>query len=403
MIAAYKNINHAYKKYTLPETPLLIRYKHRYMTARIIVGHVCLVLLGILFFTPLVFSAQAQTLVNYKNPRRDFTFQYPETWKLQELDTNITKSDFDIFTYYNITTYQQEYEIKMLETPSEETLFVMGIYEGVLAEADKTRLISVDFAEGSTGESAGDKVGIFFNQIAESNWQGRFQAWRSDQGILIQGYIDTPAGSNYFIVPTIWIQGTSLDQKLTTVENIIRSLNFPEEPSPPTGGDQQGTALLLRARGGTRVYAIENGRRHWIPSIKIFNKRGFAWQDIQEIDPVQLNQYPRVKLVRVEGKQEIYYLTMSGMIRHVPSADVFLSYGNRWEDVVSISQEELNAYPRNNLIRLIGGVKVYLLQDGRKQWIKTAEAFNRLGYDWNNIAPVNQTELDAYPEGALVE
>lgn len=106
----------------------------------------------------------------------------------------------------------------------------------------------------------------------------------------------------------------------------------------------------------------------------------------------------RDRLLRVEGRFEVYYLTEFGTVRHIPSPEVFLSYGFKWEDIVVISQAELNRHPINDLIRLKNGIKVYKLIGGMKQWIKNAETFNILKYDWNKIASVNQTEFDYYPE-----
>ncbi len=162
-------------------------------------------------------------------------------------------------------------------------------------------------------------------------------------------------------------------------------------------------ATLMRAQGDYKVYEIKNGKRHWIPTAQVFNYYRFNWQDIQVVPPSTLLQYPRASLLRAEGDPKVYYLTESGMIRHIPNKKVFNSYNDKWEDVIIISPEELQSYEPNNLIRLSGGYKVYLLKNGIKHWIKTAEAFNRLGYDWSKIAPVNQTELNSYPEGSVLE
>ena len=151
------------------------------------------------------------------------------------------------------------------------------------------------------------------------------------------------------------------------------------------------------------MYEIKNSKRHWIPTAEIFNKYHFSWQDIQVVPESQLKQYPRVKLLRAEGDKKVYYLTESGMIRHIPNEKVFNSYGDKWEDVVTVSPEEIRTYKPNNLIRLNNGYKVYLLENGKKRWIKTAQVFNRLGYDWSKIAPVNQVELNSYPQGSDIE
>jgi hypothetical protein len=107
-----------------------------------------------------------------------------------------------------------------------------------------------------------------------------------------------------------------------------------------------------------------------------------------------------VKLARAKGDTKVYYITEGGLKRLIPSPAVFLSYGNKWEDIVEVEPSFLTQYPDSVLIKLENGDgKVYKLENGMKRWIRTAEAFNRLGLDWNQIAPVNQVEFDHYPNG----
>ncbi|KKS91976.1 MAG: hypothetical protein UV67_C0013G0001, partial [Parcubacteria group bacterium GW2011_GWC1_43_12] len=82
---------------------------------------------------------------------------------------------------------------------------------------------------------------------------------------------------------------------------------------------------------------------------------------------------------------------------------VFNSYSNRWDDIVEVSAEELNLYPSVNLLRVQGEEKVYLIENLTKRWIKTANIFVSKGYKWENINVVNKTEIDAYGEGSAVE
>ena len=112
---------------------------------------------------------------------------------------------------------------------------------------------------------------------------------------------------------------------------------------------------------------------------------------------------PEYNLVRTIGGIKVYYITESGLKRHIPSPEVFNSYNNSWSDIVEVGANVVDGYEDNNLIRLEGGIRVYLLEDNIKYWIETAEVFNNRGYDWQKIAPVNQIELDAYQEGMSVE
>lgn len=160
---------------------------------------------------------------------------------------------------------------------------------------------------------------------------------------------------------------------------------------------------LVRTAGSQKVYVIVKDKKRWLPSPTAFNSYpGYKWKDIKIIDSAVLGQYPRVKHIKLANDSKVYYITEGGLKRHMPTSEAFLSYGNKWEDVAEVNQTELNAYPDSLLIRTIGDDKVYKIENGQKRWIKTAEVFNRLGYDWSKIAPVNQTELTAYFSGGPI-
>jgi hypothetical protein len=162
-------------------------------------------------------------------------------------------------------------------------------------------------------------------------------------------------------------------------------------------------AKLLRAIGQNKVYRIIGNKRLWVPTISAFNAQGLKWEGIEDKAETEVNQYPRAKLLRASGDKKVYYITDSGLKRHIPTADIFSSYGNKWEDVVEVEEEVVNSYKNSDLIRKEGGAKVYKLENGTKRWIKTINAFNRLRYNWSNIAPVNETELNTYSEGEPIE
>lgn len=161
--------------------------------------------------------------------------------------------------------------------------------------------------------------------------------------------------------------------------------------------------MLIRFSGEPEVYFIKNNKRLHIPSLEAFATLGYRWSDIIELGKSEKSKYSRMKLIKTEDSPKIYYLTESGMKRHITNPQIFLSYNNKWEDVVVIKKEQLDFYPDNNLIRGIGDYRVYKLENGKKRWIKNGEAFQALGFDWSKIAPVNQTELNAYPDGETIE
>jgi hypothetical protein len=165
----------------------------------------------------------------------------------------------------------------------------------------------------------------------------------------------------------------------------------------------QAVANLLKIANQEKVYRIVGNRKLWIPSPQAFNTQGLKWQDVQTKDASTVNQYPDAKLLRAIGGTTIYYITNSGLKRAIPNMDVFNSYGSKLSDVVDVDQSVLNSYPDNILIKEDNGIMVYKLENGTKRWIATDKAFKRLGLDWSKIAPVNQTEFNAYPNGLTIE
>lgn len=204
----------------------------------------------------------------------------------------------------------------------------------------------------------------------------------------------------------------------------IKSLNQQEI-------DALKTSDLYRADGDTRVFALHEvdesrglAQKRWLSvSAEKFTTLGYAWNQVFIINTKERDYYqegtpitdsapaqtPVVSvaagsLVKTANDPTVYYITNTGLKKRILNAAVFNSYStNKWENIKIVEQSALDAYPTVNTIKLSGGAKVYMLENTTKRWVKTAEAFNRLGLDWGKITAVNQTEFNAYTEGAPIE
>ena len=117
----------------------------------------------------------------------------------------------------------------------------------------------------------------------------------------------------------------------------------------------------------------------------------------------QIDTYPQLYLARAEGSSKVYYISGGGYKKWIRNIEIFNSYDNNWDDVVLVSQKDLDIYPDVSLIRAKGGERVYKLEGSTKRWVKTAEIFNKLGYDWGAILTVNETEFNFYTEGSAID
>ena len=105
-------------------------------------------------------------------------------------------------------------------------------------------------------------------------------------------------------------------------------------------------------------------------------------------------------LIRLDDDTRIYYVTESGMKRHIPNPEVFVSYGNRWVDIEIVSQETFDSFEDNQYIHLDGSSIVYKLEDGKKRLV---ENFETQGIVWEQVAPINHVEYNFYLDGEVIE
>ena len=160
---------------------------------------------------------------------------------------------------------------------------------------------------------------------------------------------------------------------------------------------------LLKEVDNSKIYCIVNGKRLWIPTATAFNAQGLKWNDVQNVEKANINQYPIIKLAKLADSPKVYYLTDNGFKKHIPTAEVFNSYNNRWDDIAEISAISLDAYNDVQLIKTEKDSKVYKLENGKKRWVKTANAFERLRFNWTEIMIINNIDINAYPAGINIE
>ena len=167
---------------------------------------------------------------------------------------------------------------------------------------------------------------------------------------------------------------------------------------------KRGDVVLVRVIGQTEIYEIVGGKKHFIPTKDIFYDYGFRDELIQNITAEELNRYPRMKLIKVEGdNKKTYYLTEGQMLRLIPNSKVSESYGDRDEDIIVINKKEFNFYPQNQFVFLWKSLykDVFQIVNGKKRYV-TPMAVKRMKIRSDDIAPVNETELTYYKTGSPI-
>lgn len=99
-------------------------------------------------------------------------------------------------------------------------------------------------------------------------------------------------------------------------------------------------------------------------------------------------------LVKTENSSSVYQIQDDGTRLVFPTESVYKSYYNTFDNIKTITLEELKSYsPKGNVVLKVGslvrfgyGSKVYEVKPNKElEWIKTEEGFKSLGYDFKNV------------------
>jgi len=105
----------------------------------------------------------------------------------------------------------------------------------------------------------------------------------------------------------------------------------------------------------------------------------------------------QIKQVKTANSGVVYYLDHArGKKKTYPNAASFLAYGNKWSDIVTISQAELDKWPEINLARTKEDSTVYYIKDGKKTPIRSAADFVSFGFDWQDVVMIRDKDLENY-------
>lgn len=142
--------------------------------------------------------------------------------------------------------------------------------------------------------------------------------------------------------------------------------------------------------------------------------------DVDHVLILKRWRHPHGKLIRGVNGDKVYYIE-GDLRRHVISTDAFARAGLSWDDVEVVDDEDVDTYVDGNpfgyddgMLIKGSGPKVWVIAGGKRRHIADPAAFARLGYDWDNLIEIPDTDVEQYeetdelsgeaqaPEGALL-
>ena len=169
--------------------------------------------------------------------------------------------------------------------------------------------------------------------------------------------------------------------------------------------------LLVRSTNDPVIYLLESGKKRMVTSAVLFEKLEYGWDDVVLLSPSEIGEYqigkilayPDGTLIKRKGYSAVYKIE-NGERKEFTSIALFEATNSKWSDVVELSGEELLAYsnggslkyPENTLIKEKTGGKIYAIKNGEAEWIKTAEEFIEAGYKWSDVIEISKDEMGLY-------
>ncbi|MEM7332494.1 MAG: hypothetical protein AAF490_10410 [Chloroflexota bacterium] len=104
-----------------------------------------------------------------------------------------------------------------------------------------------------------------------------------------------------------------------------------------------------------------------------------------------------------KGSGDEIYILEDGKKRWISSIDAFDYFGYRWSQVALVDDGFLEQFedgrPIHVLLKCNTSPHVYVLEDGAKRWIDTITTFQIEGFVWEDVKIVNCNELRRLPDG----
>jgi len=175
---------------------------------------------------------------------------------------------------------------------------------------------------------------------------------------------------------------------------------------------------LMSARGFAEIFIISDGKKWRIPAAKAMDVFGLSWSDVIEVDQgIELaydfggSYVEDGALVREIDSLDIWIVKIAGGKRYkrlILSPHVLNSYEHlRWENVIEVSAGVLDELKTSDLVQAVGDNRIFKLSPrgdvGDRQWIRSADAFTRNGFDWDAVYTINAVDRDSYTDGVDID
>ncbi|MCK4967859.1 MAG: hypothetical protein KAS12_02285 [Candidatus Aenigmarchaeota archaeon] len=187
----------------------------------------------------------------------------------------------------------------------------------------------------------------------------------------------------------------------------------------PIGADMTFPNYSLLQSPQKEIYLLANGKRQLIASLTIFRQIGFHPEEIIPVSQQDLinlpigetitTPYPNGALLQNNITGAVWYVKKE--VKH-PIIDRSILLANfPYDSLTQVASSELDnffvgstvKFVNGTLIKQIGCPSVFVIEQEKRRPILSAEVFETLGYQWENIYSVNADVLTLHPLGKILK
>jgi len=161
------------------------------------------------------------------------------------------------------------------------------------------------------------------------------------------------------------------------------------------------------------VFVLEDDMRRGITSPQLFTTLGYQWGNIVEITPSEeeiyqigeIKRYPIDTLI-MEAGIPIAYRVNNDERQPFTSGELFLNLGYKFENIIEISEEEIDLYdegkhmqyPDGTLLQPASIHGIFIIENGKKRGFSSADEFLGDGHKWGDVIILEYDDLSAYAD-----
>lgn len=257
--------------------------------------------------------------------------------------------------------------------------------------------------------------------------RGNFSFWKLWQRYFGKVYPDgTLVQENGS--PDIWLIQNGVRRKFTSLSAFLSRYSFEQVikvPARELDSYLTGTpirfarySLLQSPEGAVFLYTDEG--KYGITSREAFRKIGFNPEEIVRTRTEDLSDIPTIgyltptstnplgELYQVRTTGGVYFVREGTKYPILEKSVLMTAFAHR--PLKKVAEKDLTVFergapvlfPDGTLVKLSSEPAVYIISNGQKRPFVSGEAFESLGYQWDQIVTSNGTTLEYHPQGEAI-